>query len=118
MNVDTQKRVRVLWKVCLTMPAYIYGSVDVEATSAEEAAQLAVDKHVADVDWNYDDFHYDDTAVTVLDVECEHPLVDAVLRCPRRKTGANLDALFGPEAQPDMTEKEPQKANDRGEPCR
>jgi hypothetical protein len=118
MNIDTQNRVRVVWNVCLTMPASIYGYVDVEATTAEEATQLALDKHVADVKWDYETCGYDDDAVTVLDVECDNPPVDAIPVRPGRKTRANLDALFETETQTTKAEEQGQHAEEGGRSCK
>ena len=118
-DIDTQDRVSVVWSVCLTMPAYIYGHVDVEATTAEEAAELALDKHLGTVSWDYGDIDYDDCAAAVLDVECEDPPANAILRCPGRKTGGNLNAFFGTDAQPEAAEKQsqPKAEGDGGDQC-
>jgi hypothetical protein len=116
-NVDTQDRVSVVWSVCLTMPAYIYGHVDVEAATAEEAAQLALDKHPGNVSWDYEDIDYDDYAAAVLDVECEDPPANAILMCPGRKTGSTLD---GDQDQATAAEEQsqPKAEDDGGESCK
>ena len=115
LNIDTQDRGSVVWRVRLTMPACIYGYVDVEATTATEAAQLALDKHLGNVSWDYEDIDYDDYAAAVLDVECEDPPANAILMCPGRKTGANLDAFFEPDEQPTATKEQSRsKAEDDG----
>ena len=119
-NIDTQDRISLVWSVCLTMPAYIYGHVDVEAPTAEEAAQLAIDKFAGDVKWDYGDIDYDDYAAAVLDVECEDPPANAILMCPGRKTGASLNAFFGTDDQPKAAEEQsqPKAEDDGGESCK
>jgi hypothetical protein len=120
VNIDTQDRVSVVWRVRLTTPACIYGYVDVEATTAEEAAQLALDKHLNNVSWDYETIDYDDCAAAVLDVECEDPPANAILRCPGRKTGAKLDFVFDPETQTRTAEeqKQPKAEDDGGDQCK
>ena len=116
MNIDTQERVSVVWRVTLTMQATIEGYVDVEgATTQEEAAQLALDKHWMNVEWHDETCSFDEHGVQVCDVECENPPADAILRCPGRKTGANLAALFDLGKQATAAEA---KANDGGAPCK
>ena len=66
-----QEPVRATYTVHLTMPAIHDGWVDVEATSGEEAAKLALDDRFGDVDWAYD--HGDRCSVEVCGVECENP---------------------------------------------
>ena len=117
VNIDTQDRVSVVWRVRLIMPACIYGYVDVEATTAEEAAQLALDKHPGNVSWGYEDIDYDDYAAAVLDVECEDPPANAMLIRPGRKTGATLDGFLEPDVQPKAAEEPIQKAKDGGRSC-
>jgi hypothetical protein len=118
LNIDTQDRVPALWRVRLTMPAWIYGHVDVQATTAEEAAQLALDKHLGNVNWDYEDIDYDDYAAAVIDVECEDPPANTLLMCPGRNAGANLDAFFGHEDPPTRAKDSIQKANDGGDQCK
>ena len=120
VNIDTQDRVSVVWRVRLIMPACIYGYVDVEATTATEAAQLALDKHLGNVSWDYEDIDYDDYAAAVLDVECEDPPANASLMCPGRKTGASLNAFFGTDDQPKAAEEQsqPKAEDDGGESCK
>ena len=120
MNIDTQDRVSVVWNVCLTMPACVYGHVEVTATTSEEAAQLALGKHLTDVEWDYDCYACDDGAASVVLVECKHPPADAALIRPGRKTGANLDAFFEPDDQPTAKREQSQsKAEaDGGDLCK
>lgn len=119
MNIDTQERVRVTWRVTLTMPASIDGYIDVVATTQEEAAQLALGMPWTDVEWDDDTLSFDKHGLDLFDVECEAPPVDAILVCPGRKTGASLNAFFETETQTKTAEEPSQpKANDGGEPCK
>jgi hypothetical protein len=113
LNIDTEERVRVTWRVSFIVSAYMGGYVDVEATTQDEAAELATHKHFSDVEWDYD-YDVDYSTADLWDVECEHPPADAILIRPGYKTGANLDALFEPET----AEAPGQKANEGGDPCK
>jgi hypothetical protein len=116
LNFDTQEHVSVVWRVTLWMP-WTEGHVDVEATTTEEAARLALSKFRKDVEWDDEDYNEDSHHYAeVLDVECENPPVDAILICRGRKTGANLDALFEPDEQPKA--KHDKNPDDGGEPCK
>jgi hypothetical protein len=76
MNIDTQERASVVWRVSLTRPTYTDGYVDVEGTTEAEAIDLALGKHFDEVEW---DSWGDEGAVDVIDVECENPPVDCLL---------------------------------------
>ena len=109
----------MVWRLTLTMPATIEGYVVVEATTPEEAAELALVRGWMDVEWDDRTCSFDKYGVEVFDVECENPPVDAILRCPGRETGANLDALFEPETQTTTAEEQSQqRADEGGEPCK
>lgn len=101
INIDTQEPVRVVWRVHMMMPIYISGTVDIEATTHQEAAQLALQKDWTDMEWDFDgkitNCGLDDTRIEVAHVECVAPPVDAVLICRGCNTGASLDALFEPD---------------------
>src|ERR1019366_1257956 len=99
LNIDTQDRVSVVWRVCLTVPACIHGCVDVEATTGEEAAQLVIDKLAGDVKCDDGDIDYDAYAVEVLEVECEDPPAKAIPMCSGRKTGGSLNGSFRTDAK-------------------
>ena len=117
LNIDTQERVPVVWQVCLMVPAYMNGYVDVEATTQEEAAELALDKYWNDIEWDYD-FEADYSGVQVCDVECENPPVGALLMNAGPSTGTNLDALFGRDDEPTAPEDPIQKANEGDRSCK
>lgn len=97
IDPDTQDRLQVTFRVHLVMPAVHDGFVDVEATSEVEAAQLAIEKHFEEIEWDYDGG--DKHAVEVLDVECEEPPEDGVLVEQGYYRGnASIASLFNEEA--------------------
>jgi hypothetical protein len=66
----TKERVRVTYNVSVTMPAVYYGSIDIEALSEQEAAEIALKRAWADGYWQ--DYHYygDESDMTVDEVVC------------------------------------------------
>jgi len=98
INPDTQERVRVTYRVHLTMPAIHDGYVEIEATSEEEAAQIALEDPWTNVDWDCDDSG-NRHGIEVFEVECDDPPSDAILIEQGYYIGnANLGGLFEAEA--------------------
>ena len=97
IDPNTQDRLQVTYRVHLVMPAVHDGFVDVEATSENEAAQLALKKHHLEIEWYYDEG--DDHAIEVLDVECEEPPENGILIEQGHYSGnASISSLFEEEA--------------------
>jgi DNA-dependent RNA polymerase auxiliary subunit epsilon len=122
-NYEKQERVRVVYRVELVMPGWFYGRVDVEADSEEDAARIALDERLADVEW-VDSNGGDDSAAEVMEVFCDDPPADAIL-IGKNPSNASLDFLF--EAEDEAPEKgttsalghEAQtNAADGGQPCK
>lgn len=81
---EKQQRVLATYQVYLAAPASCDGYVEVEATSAEEAASLALtDKEFVEIGW---DLFWEKSEAEVVAVECEDPPADSVL-IPRSNTG-------------------------------
>jgi hypothetical protein len=94
INPDTQDRIPAVYKVRLVMPALHDGFVDVEATSENEAAEFALGKHYAEIQWDYDSG--DKGSIEVLDVDCEVPPENEILVEQGYYRGnASIDVLFG-----------------------
>ena len=111
---DPNKHERVLatYQVYLTAPASCDGYVEVEATSADEAARLAVtDKYFSEIGW---EFSWEESEAEVLDVECEDPPAGSVLIDGNRTGSANLDALFEPDDPTTAAEEQNQAKADDG----
>ena len=96
-NYEKQERVRVVYRVELVMPGWFYGRVDVEADSEEDAARIALDERLADVQW-VDSNGGDDSAAEVMEVFCDDPPADAML-IGKNPSNASLDCLFEPEGE-------------------
>lgn len=77
-DFEKQERIRATYQVHLVMPAWYYGSVEVEADTGEEAARLAIDEHFFEVDWSDSDGG-DPNSAEVIEVLCEHPPVNTFL---------------------------------------
>jgi hypothetical protein len=80
--------------VHLTKPALYYGYIEVEASSENEAVELA-EKHWEKVEWDYDD-PGDNGAIEVIDVELVDDPPDGALlvRQGYSLSNATLDGLF------------------------
>jgi hypothetical protein len=99
------------------MPATYEGYVDVEATSEEEAARLALEEHISEVEW-CDVEPGDECDAEVIDVYCDDPPDNAILIGKHPHAG-NLDAVFGPDDLPTATQAQNQvKADDGANPCK
>ena len=96
-NYEKQERVRVVYRVELVMPGWFYGRVDVEADSEKDAARIALDERLADVEW-VDSNGGDDSAAEVMEVFCDDPPADAML-IGKNPSNASLDFLFEPEGE-------------------
>ena len=77
------------------MPALHVGFIDIEATSENEAGQLALEKHYSEIEWDYDggDRH----AIEVLDVDCENPPDGILVEQGYSRSAASIDCLFEEE---------------------
>jgi hypothetical protein len=93
IDPDTQDRIPATYRVHLVIPALHDGFVDVEATSEDEAAQLAIDKHFSEIEWEYDGG--DKHAIEVFEVECDEPSRNGILvEQGYYQSNANIDSLF------------------------
>ena len=80
-NPEEEQRVLATYQVYLSAPASCDGFIEIEATSSEEAARLALDvDHFGGYSWDYD---YDPSEGEVVDVECENPPTGAILHRAR-----------------------------------
>jgi hypothetical protein len=80
LDIETQERVKVTYRVHLIMSAIHDGDLEVEAHSDAEAARLALDRWL-DADWKCEDMG-DKYSIAVFDIRCEDPPEGAVLIHP------------------------------------
>jgi hypothetical protein len=93
INFDTQERVVAKYQVYLTMPAYYDACVEIDATSEEEARQIALATGWMEAKWDFDGG--DRYNIEVCRVDCDDPPADAILvQQGYDTTGASIDALF------------------------
>jgi hypothetical protein len=92
LDIETQERVKVTYRVHLTMSAIHDGDLEVEAYSDAEAARLALDGWL-DADWKCEDMG-DKYSIAVFEVYCEDPPEGAVLIQLGSTSEADISGLF------------------------
>lgn len=121
-DFEKQERVRATYQVRLVMPAWYYGSVEVEADTGEEAARLALDEHLSEVGWSDSDGGEPNSA-EVIEVLCEHPPANTFLVDYNRSGRPSPAVLFSSEestgeALPTSQSAAAMKEDDGGRPCK
>lgn len=93
IDPNTQDRLQATYQVRLVMPALHEGFIEVEATSENEAARLAIGEHFSEILWDYDKGDW--SGIEVSDVDCENPPESGILVEQGYYRGnASIDALF------------------------
>src|SRR5215469_12895008 len=96
IDPNTQDRIPAIYRVHLVMPAFHDGFVDVEATSEQEAADVALKMDYSEIDWEHDGG--DECAIEVVEVECEEPPENGILiEQEWYRSNANISSLFEEE---------------------
>jgi len=96
ISADTGDRVEATYRVHLTIPVLHDGYVDLKANSESEAAELALRRHLYEIEWECQE-EGDMLGMQVCCVECEEPPENSLLvHQSNRDSGANLDAIFAP----------------------
>jgi hypothetical protein len=98
-DFDKGERVRGTWRVTLVMPATYFGTVEVDALSEGEAAEVALNSDWHEIDWD-ESASGDHHGIEVLEVEPENPPEGGVLMEPAL-SNASIDSLFEPSESSD-----------------
>lgn len=93
ISLDTHERIPATYQVHLTMPAYYDAWIDIEATSEQEATEIALASAWRDADWQCD--RGDAHSIEVYDVECKEPPDDGFLvELDHYSSNASIETLF------------------------
>lgn len=109
---DTLERLLLTYRVHFSKPATSAGYVDIEATSENEAVELALADPWTDGHWEFD--HTDcDNDIEVCEVWCDDPPEDALLM-ETNGSEATLDGVLWPSPEAESTEERLNGSNDKG----
>lgn len=90
IDPNTKEPLKLIYNVHLTMPALHDGFIEVEAYSEEEAARIALDQDVLEIEWEEDSG--DTYGIEVFDIDCDPP--EGAVLVPATSSEADISAQF------------------------